>query len=306
VTKYKHTTPVADGSAAQAGSASHGFESPEGLRSLLIRLHESGPGAWHGDHEAAELMRHTAVKYRPLARKNGLDPWDVASAAFEVMLTASTRDAGNPWAVVTHAVKITCHTEVRAEGPLVATDQARHADRFAGCHDALRFTERDRLTDYHPSFAVNPTTDDEAGPSENDKRVTAVLSNTVGLFVAAGWDAARVNDCVAYVASRLGDLGSRSHTMETLRRDHTVPTLLGVPPRSWTALLRIVLGHPSPQHAGTPAGDGVLLRLLNGEPADALHQDAALTEAIRAANPIKRPKRRTTSVLTGQAVRLTA
>ena len=31
-------------------------------------------------------MRYTAVKYRPLARKHGLDPWEIASAAFEVML----------------------------------------------------------------------------------------------------------------------------------------------------------------------------------------------------------------------------
>lgn len=117
----EHTPPTAsDDPPTSAGSTRQGFESPEGLRALLIRLHESGPGAWRADREAAELMRYTAVKYRPLARKHGLDPWEIASAAFEVMLAPSTREADNPWAVVTRAVQITCNVEVRAAGMLVS------------------------------------------------------------------------------------------------------------------------------------------------------------------------------------------
>lgn len=73
-----------------------------------------------------------------------------------------------------------------------------------------------------------------------------------------------------------------------LRRDRTIPMLLGLPPRSWSALLRIVLGHPDPKHAGTPVGDGVLLRLLNGETLDALRGDEALMKMNRAANPDQR------------------
>ena len=38
---------------------------------------------------------------------------------------------------------------------------------------------------------------------------------------------------------------------------------------------------------GTPIGDGVLLRLLNGETLDALRDDEALMKMIRAANPDK-------------------
>lgn len=107
----EHTPPAAD-DAAEPGS--RGFETPEGLRALLLRLHESGPGAWQGDREAADLMRYTAERYRRLARKHNLDPWHIASAAFEVMLAPSTRNAGNPWAVVTRAVQITCIAEARA------------------------------------------------------------------------------------------------------------------------------------------------------------------------------------------------
>ena len=91
----EHTSPATHDAAGTTGSTSGGYESPEGLRSLLTRLHDSGPGAWRGDREAAELMQFTAVKYRRLARKYGLDAWAVASVAFEVMLAPSTRNAGN-------------------------------------------------------------------------------------------------------------------------------------------------------------------------------------------------------------------
>lgn len=283
----EHITPASDDAAAPAGSDGHSFESPEGLRALLIRLHESGPGAWQRDREATELMRYTAVKYRPLARKYGLDAWEVASAAFEVMLASSTRNAGNPRAVVTRAVQITCGVEVRAAGMLVAPGKVRHTPRIAGFHDAIRFAEREHLADYHPAFAVNPETDDDADPGEDDGRVAAALSEIVELFASTGWDAVLVADCVEHVAYRLADLSSRSRAVEVLRRDHAIAVLLGIPRRSWSALVRIVLGHPDPKHAGTPTGEGVLLRLLNGEPLDSLRCDTGLLAAIWAAKPNK-------------------
>lgn len=278
----EHTPPAAD-DAAEPGS--RGFETPEGLRALLLRLHESGPGAWQGDREAADLMRYTAERYRRLARKHNLDPWHIASAAFEVMLAPSTRNAGNPWAVVTRAVQITCNADVRAAGLLVSPNQARHTARIAGFHDAVRFADRENLDDYHPAFAVNSTTDDDADSGEEDDRVAAVLAEVVALCVSAGWDASLVVVCVEHVAYRLADVSSRRRAVEVLRRDRTVPMLLGLPPRSWTALSRIMLGNPDPKHAGTPTGDGVLLRLLSGESLDSLRCDTGLLAAIWAANP---------------------
>lgn len=282
----EHLEPYAGGPAGPTGSASYGFESPERLRALLIRLHEARPGAWRSDREAADLMRYAAVRYRRLAHRYGLDEWEVASAAFEVMLAPSTRNAENPWAVVTRAVQITCIAEARAAGLLIATSKARRTPRIAGFHDAVRFAEREGLADYHPAFAVTPD-DDDPEPGEDDGPIAAALSETVGLFVSEGWDAALVADCVEHVAYRLADLSSRSRAVEVLRRDRTVPVLLGLPPRSWTALLRIVLGHPAAKHAGTPTGDGVLLRLLSGEPPDHLRGHDALADAIRAAHPDK-------------------
>lgn len=275
-------TPLASEDAAEP--ASERFETPEGLRALLIRLHESGPGAWRGDREAAELMQYTAERYRRLARKHDLDPWHIASAAFEVMLTPSTRNARNPWAVVTRAVQITCNTDIRAAGLLVSPNQARHAEQLAGFHDAVRFAERERLADYHPAFAVPPD-DDDPESGEDDGRVATALSDAVALFVSAGWDSVVVADCVEHIAYRLADLSSRRSAVEVLRRDHAISELLGLPPRCWAALLRIVLGHPAPKHSGTPTGDGVLLRLLGGELLDSIRDDDALMDAMRAARP---------------------
>ena len=66
-------------------------------------------------------------------------------------------------------------------------------------------------------------------------------------------------------SSRAAGSPSRASAFEVLRRDRQARALLDLPGASWTALLRIVLGHPDPKHAGTSIGDGVLLRLLNGE-----------------------------------------
>lgn len=282
----KYTSPADSNDApAQTGSASHNLEDPEVLRTLLIRLHKAGHGAWRTDREAAKLMRYTAVKYRPLARKHGLDPWEIASAAFEAMLAPSIRKARNPWAVVTRAVQITCGVELRAAGMLVSPGKVRHTSRIAGFHDAIRFAEREHLADYHPAFAVSPAIDNEDDPDEASTRVAVALWAIVELFASAGWDAVLVADCVEHVSYRLADLTSRANAVEVLRRDHTIWVMFDIPPRSWSALLRLVLGHPDKKHTGTPTGDGVLLRLLNDESLDSLRSDTGLLAAIWAAKP---------------------
>lgn len=283
----EHTWPDPSGGAAAAdGSPHYGFETPEGLRALLIRLHESGPGAWRCDGAATALMRYTAGRYRLLARKYGLDVWEVASAAFEVMLAPSTRKARDPWAVVTRAVQITCKVEVRAAGMLVSSGKARRMSGIAGFHDAIRFAEREHVADYHRPFVIDSMIDSEEDAHDDARaRVATVLSEAVELFASASWDAGLVADCIEHVAYGLGDLTSRTNAVEVLRRDHTVSRLLGIPHKSWTSLVRIVLGHPGAKHSGTAIGDGVLLRLLRGEPPHSLRCDSGLMNTIRAANP---------------------
>ena len=80
--------------AAQPGTPGprRGFEHSEGLRALLIRLHEGGQWAWRHDPEVAALMQHAADKYAALARRHGLDPWEAAAAASAAPRTGAAPD----------------------------------------------------------------------------------------------------------------------------------------------------------------------------------------------------------------------
>ena len=117
-----HTSTTGTTNTSEAGED---YRSSEGLRALLRRLHAAGRGAWEQDPVAGELMAFAAEKYAALAHKHRLDPWEAASAAFDVMRTKAARTAENPWAVVTHAVRITCIAEERGQGLLCSTHQAR-------------------------------------------------------------------------------------------------------------------------------------------------------------------------------------
>ena len=103
------------------------FSTSEVLRALLIRLHEGGEDAWVHDPVARDLMEFAADKYRALARKHKLDTWEAVAAAFDAMQYRSTREANDPWAIITHAVRITCVYEERAQGLLCSVHQASRA-----------------------------------------------------------------------------------------------------------------------------------------------------------------------------------
>jgi hypothetical protein len=117
------------------------FTTSEGLRHVLVRLHEAGPASWEHDPTAGALVAFAADKYAGLARKHGLDPWEAASAAFEAMRNESTRTARDPWAVVTRAVQITCVAEERGQGLLCSTHQARRR-KYEDVHDPERMSDR--------------------------------------------------------------------------------------------------------------------------------------------------------------------
>src|SRR5690606_16629705 len=137
------------------------------------------------------------------ARKHGLDPWEAASAAFKVMISRAAREARDPWAVITHAVRITCIFEERAQGLLCSVHQARrpHVSAF---HDPERFSDRENpLTDYHPAFHITDPNDDAAetdadgagsddgGGCGSNRACTSAESaaeDAIALFTLLGWD----------------------------------------------------------------------------------------------------------------------
>ncbi|NLU83011.1 hypothetical protein [Rhodococcus sp. HNM0569] len=295
------TTNVHDRQAPD-GTTGEDFTTSDGLRALLHRLHAAGSGAWSHDPTAAELMTHTAEKYEPLARKHGLDPWEAASAAFKVMITRAAREARDPWAVITHAVRITCIFEERAQGLLCSVHQARrpHVSAF---HDPERFSDRENpLTDYHPAFHITGShnhnddveTDaagvgsDYGGGRGSDQACMSAGSaaeDAIALFTLLGWNPATARAGVEHVCGALTKTGTRQAAYESLRRDKHARALLDIPRSSWTALLRALLGNPHPAYAATSTGRGVLLRLLIGETLSMLLRDDDLILTISLAAP---------------------
>ncbi|WP_415854304.1 hypothetical protein [Sinomonas sp. G460-2] len=265
------------------------FEDSEGLRALLTRLHQAGWGAWRDDPEAGALMQHAAEKYAALARKHGLDPWEAATAAFDAMRNPSVRRADDPWAVVTHAVRITCLAEERGQGLLCSVTRARRPE-YSGFHEAERFSDRENpLTDYHPALHTTPTEEtDEPTPSHTVGASTGVgsaVEDTITLFALLGWPPATARAGIEYICIRLSEAASRASAFEALRRDFHARALLDIPGKSWLAMLRAVLGNPDPDLVHTTAGRGILLRLLIGEPLGDLLADNALLADVVLSTP---------------------
>ncbi|MRG58794.1 hypothetical protein GE115_02740 [Agromyces sp. CFH 90414] len=254
------------------------FRRSEGLRKLLKRLHESGPGAWRTDPEANALLQFAAEKYSALARKHGLDPWEAASAAFDAMRAPATLRADDPWALVTRAVQITCIAEERAQGLLCSVHQARRA-KVSVFHDAERFSDREHeLPEYHPAFRTAPIdAQPDSAPRED---VQAAVADAIMLFTLLGWPNDRARVGVEYVCGRLADAPSRPSAYESLRRDYAARAQLDLPQQAWLAMLKALLGCCDPLHQHTVAGRGVLLRLIVGEPLRALLHDDDLVTGI--------------------------
>lgn len=277
--------------------ATEDFTTSEGLRQLLTRLHAAGTRAWERDPAAAALVAYAADKYAALARKHGLDPWEAASAAFEVMRSRSAREAVDPWAVITRAVKVSCIAEERGQGLLCSTAQARRK-QFSSFHDPERLSDRETpLSDYHPAFHVTDNTDTLDDEDLNNKRADAAaqmvgmtareaVDACVAMIIGLGWDPDVARASVEHVCAGLARAGSRASAFEAMRRDQHALAFLDIPRTSWNALLRALLGNQNPALCATPEGRGILLRLVVGEPVASIvrDDDLLLSLAMNAPN----------------------
>jgi len=294
------TTPTSTTTATAAAEATafgaEDFTTGEGLRALLNRLCESGEDAWVHDPVARALMEFAADKYAALARKHKLDTWEAVTAAFDAMQYRSTREANDPWAIITHAVRITCVYEERAQGLLCSVHQARRA-HVSAFHDPERFCDRDTpLADYHPAFHTTDPHDDPGEPDDSEelgsgqacRSATSAAEDATVLLGLLGWPADVARASVEHVCGALMKSGSRQAAAEALRRDRHVRALLDLPRRSWNVLLKALLGNPDPAYRATSAGRGVLLRLLVGETLDVLLRDDDLILALALAAPVGR------------------
>ena len=215
------------------------FATTEGLRDLLIRMHEMesvGHFAWRLDPETERLMRYTIRKYRPLAHRHHCEPEDAAYAAFEAMRSNAVRSAHDPWAVVTRAVQVSLIAEERANDLLCSPGQARRT-HIMWHHDARRFSEYELdLVEYDPIFWISPEQDqigaDEPAELEPGERppTTAgeAVNKTISLFTKLGWPESTITCALDYIASRLIEAGDPRLAYDYLRRDFTGLAFLDV------------------------------------------------------------------------------
>lgn len=265
-------------------TAPHEFETGEGLRSLLIRLTEAGPGSWRHDTEAHELAKFTARKYARLARKYDLDPWEAVTAAFETMRKPGTLRADNPWAVITEAVRLACIYEQRGHGLLCSSDKARKAE-ISMLHDPKRFADTDQeIIDWHPALRFTDPrldVDDEELPAP----VVVAVEHTVALFVLLGWTVSTARGVIDYVCETLARLGNRASAVDVLCRDQQARALLDIPKKSWMAAVKVLLGNPNPAYAATQGGRGLLMRFVVGETLAELLNDDTIVRRVSEAAP---------------------
>jgi hypothetical protein len=273
------------GGAARVGGWDR-FADPEYLRGLLIRFHQEG---WAGDPEAGELLAYCIDRFASLARKCGLEPEDAGPAAFEAMRNPSARYAQDPWAVVVKGVATTLRAAQFADEALCSLETARRGG-LSGCR-AERFSERDApVWERRPELSqpFRCTLEGDGGEGEGAASAASVHEQAARIavwFHSRGWRLDTAWTAVEVVMRRLADAGSRPACYEQLRRDRHARAVVDLPPKSWTALLRLLLGSPDPGKAWTAAGKGILLRLALGETIAHLDADRGLVRAARLAAP---------------------
>lgn len=271
------------------------FATAEGLRGLLIRLHDMetvGHFAWRLDPEAERLMRFTIRRYRWLAHNHRCEPEDSAYAAFEAMRTRAVRTAEDPWAVITRAVQVSLIAEERANGLLCANAQARRAN-VTRHHDVRRFseyetdlTEYDRLFRQPPEHEINDRIDDGDTIEARARAATdRVHDSTCELLTLLGWPAHATTCALNYISSRLIESGDRRTAHDYLRRDFAGLAHIDLTHEAWSTLLRLTLGSLIEDEERTDAGKGLLYLFGAGRTVAECLQDIDLAWEIRATAP---------------------
>ena len=120
----------------------------------------------------------------------------------------------------------------------------------------------------------------------------SAAEDAIALLCLLGWAPETARASVEHVCGALMRAGTRQSAYEGLRRGRHARVLLDLPGRSWTVLLRALLGSPHPAYAATNAGKGVLLRLLIGETLPVLLRDDDLVLSLSLAAPTHRDRDR--------------
>ncbi len=194
-------------------------------------------------------------------------------------------------AIITHAVRITCVYEERAQGLLCSVHQARRAHVSASTtpNGSPNATPRwpTTIPRSTPPICLPATSNRSCATVSGQRRRACPLDRRPRTpsrcWLRRPADAARA--AVERVCRGFAEAGTRQSAYETLRRDRHARALLDLPRRSWAALLKALLGKSHPAYVATSSGRGILLRLLLGETLDLLLRDDDLILALALAAP---------------------
>ncbi|QAY68773.1 hypothetical protein [Xylanimonas protaetiae] len=258
------------------------------LRELLWELSTNPARSWSSDPDAAALMEFCAGKYAALARSYGQSPHDAVVAAFFELRRPRLLEKDDPWGFVTTSVEAALKAAQRGDELLVGERAARHRQP-ADVHEARRLDAEswavlaDVLpTEHTPAPETGcATRAGQVAPGEVDDAVRAA----VWVLAATGWDPRTAAVAMDYITDRLTSAGSLDRAHAYLRKDAHALVLLDISQHQWLALLAAVLGTPAPGLNVAATGQGLLMRLILGQPAWDLLRDERLAALLMASDP---------------------
>ncbi|WP_308465226.1 hypothetical protein [Rathayibacter soli] len=246
------------------------FTDSEILRELITTL--TATDRWATSAVARELMLFAMHKYAPIAKAWHRDPADAGYAAFLAFRTPATLTADDPWAVVTHAVRLAIAADEHADRLMTSSDKARRPSKRPPLEPIRAGYYEEFLYDIHRR---DPFVESE----DSNDDVENVIRSACVFFVVTGSPARAIEAAVEYICNRISSLSSHDSAMDTLTVDTALAYRLGYSDTRWAALVRLLIGtKPTRRH---DAGTGILGRVLLGDTVADLLQDADLVRMAR-------------------------
>lgn len=251
------------------------YTTSDGLRQVLNTLASGGEQAWRTSPLLTPLLAFIVEKYTPLAHAWHREPGDVMYDAYRALRAPGTARARDPWAIVTRAVELGLAGEVHGERLMTSPDKARRPSKRP---DSAPIRSGEYEEFFYGVLAIG---DAESG-REREERTGSGLVRTTSLFlVMTGWSPRIVEAAVIYVVERLASLSSAESALDVLRKDEAIRLRLGLSSRSWSGLVRVLLGNPRARDRGRY---GVLAHVVLGAQVRELLFDDALTAMSRRAS----------------------
>lgn len=247
------------------------LSTPEGLRAALAVIDQLGPRGWDALPVARALLDLCQTRFAALSRTWGRPAEDATHAAWLAMRGRSIREAADPWAALSRAVRLSLQAETYAERLLTSSEKARRPAHRAVEAPVRAGEHQDALQ----AFGASPN---EPAADTGAERLVDV---TAAFLVVAGWPEATARCLAEYVTARVSDMRSQRSALDVLRRDEIGRLRFGLDQPRWNTLLGLLVGRDA--HSQQPAEAGVLARILLGDTLADLLRNTTLLDHARAA-----------------------